>query len=83
MFIKYLTAIISAIFIFFAVFLLLGLGLSIVIPSKWFDIYINLGLLTANIPSIISAVISAIAATYTFKASLHAKTGKLYRKNPQ
>ena len=80
MFIKYLTAIVSAIFIFLMVFILMALGLSLVMPSKWFDIVINLGLLSANIPSIISAIISSVAATYTFKASLHAKTGVLYRK---
>ena len=77
---KYSTAIVSSIFIFFAVFLLLGLGLAAVVPAKWFDVYINLGLLEANIPSLISGIISAIAATYTFKASLHSKTGVLYRK---
>jgi hypothetical protein len=80
MFIKYITATVSSIFIFAAVFLLLGLGLSFVMPSKWFDIVINPGLLKANIPSILSAILAAVAATYTFKASLHSKTGRLYRK---
>ena len=42
MLVKYIVAIVSSIFIFFAVFLLLGLVLASVIPGKWFDIYINL-----------------------------------------
>jgi hypothetical protein len=41
---------------------------------------LNLGILSANVPSIIAAVIASIAATHTFRASLRSKSFKLYRR---
>jgi hypothetical protein len=77
---KYLTALLSSIFVFLGVWLLSGLALSFVLPSRWWEIEIGIGLVRGNIPGIAAGVFGAIAATYTFKASLHAKTGRLYRK---
>ncbi|MHC4156240.1 MAG: hypothetical protein ACYST6_15155 [Planctomycetota bacterium] len=77
---KYLTALLSSIFIFLGVWLLSGLALSFLLPSGWWQIEIGIGLARGNIPSILAGVLAAVAATHTFKASLRAKTGKLYKK---
>ena len=77
---KYATAIISAIFIFVMVFILMGIVFAWVFPKDWWQITINLGLLSANLPSMIAIILGGLAATATFRASLNAKTGKLYRK---
>ncbi|MBN1392389.1 MAG: hypothetical protein JW947_06250 [Sedimentisphaerales bacterium] len=77
---KYLVSTVSAVFIFFAAWFILGFFFAAVLPISWFDIEIQIGSLTANIPSLLSIVGASIAATSTFKASLSAKTGKLYRR---
>jgi hypothetical protein len=77
---KYVTAIVGSIFIFLAVSFLVGMVLLFIMPSTWTHAEIQIGALRANVPSLIGIILGCIAARYTFKASLHAKTGKLYTK---
>lgn len=77
---KYVTALLSSIFIFLGVCFLSGLVFIYVMPSVWWHTEIGVGSIRANIPSLVAVLMGAIAATYTFKASLHAKTGRLYKK---
>jgi hypothetical protein len=79
-FLKYVTALISGVLMFVLSFVIIGLILNIILPEKLYDVKINLYLLKANIISFISLIIGGIIATATFKASLNAKTGRLYRK---
>jgi len=78
---KYIVAFISALFIFATCFILCGLVTSMLIPFSWSVTIVAIGPLDANIASLLSLVLSSIAATMTFKASLTAKTGKLSRKS--
>ncbi len=77
---KYVAAIISSFIIFVAVWFLSVLLLIMVFPVSWCQFEITIGFITANLPSLIGLFIGTIAAKYTFTASLHAKTGELYRK---
>lgn len=77
---KYVTAILASIFIFLGVSFLAGLILLSVIPPAWTQVGVQIGLLRANIASLISIIFGGIVATYTFRASLSSKTGRLYRK---
>jgi uncharacterized membrane protein len=77
---RYVAAIISSIIIFVAVWFLFGLFFIVVLPENWCQFEITIGAITATIPSLIGLFIGIIAAKYTFTASLHAKTGQLYRK---
>jgi len=77
---KYVIPIISSVFIFICVGILVGILLALICPKAWFDIVLDLGLLSANVPSIIATVIASIAATHTFRASLRAKSFKLYKR---
>lgn len=77
---KYVAAIISSIIIFVAVWFLSGLFFIMVLPESWCRFEITIGFITANLPSLFGMLIGIIAAKYTFTASLHAKTGVLYRK---
>lgn len=77
---KYVTAMLSAVFIFICVGLLSGIFLALVCPKSWFEIELNLGFLTTNVPSLIAILIASSAATHTFRASLRAKTFKLHQK---
>jgi len=77
---KYVTAILSGIFMFLAVLFLLGLAFLYIMPATWWEIEFGIGLMSGNVPCAIAAVIAAVVAIYTFKTSLCAKTGKLYRK---
>ena len=76
---KYITAIISGLFIFVCMGLLLGTLVALVCPKAWFSIEIDFGLLSTNIPSIIVIVIASLTATHTFRASLHAKSFRFYK----
>lgn len=76
---KYVTAVLASAFIFLAVFVLTGLLLFAVLPRSYLEFGIELGATTVNIPSVIAFLLAAFAATYTFKASFYAKTGKLYK----
>lgn len=67
---------------FFAVGLLSGLVLAVVVPSKWWNIYLEIGSLQANIPSLIAFGLGSLAATHSFRATLKAEDKK-YRKNKE
>jgi hypothetical protein len=75
---RYFTAIFSGIFMFFAVWFLLGLFFLFLMPASWREI--ETGFVEGGIPSLLAAILAGMGATYTFKASLHAKTGRLYKK---
>lgn len=76
---KHVTAFLASVFMFWAVFFLSGIALYFVVPRSWWQIEVQIGSFNANLPSMIAFILGGITATYTFKASLHAKTGKLYR----
>lgn len=77
---RYVTALLSGLLIFLCVWFLSGLILVHLVPHNWWDTEIGFGLMRGNIPSIIAAILAAIAATHTFRASLHSKSGRLYKK---
>ncbi|MGD0077748.1 MAG: hypothetical protein ABSB91_03865 [Sedimentisphaerales bacterium] len=73
---RYVVAVVGSLIIFIGTGLILGLILAMICPISWSQTYINLGLLSANIPSLIAFVIACLAATHTFRASLRIKTKK-------
>ncbi len=77
---KYLAALLSSALVLVAIWFLVGFLISVVFPGNWRYLEITIGGLTANLPSLIGLVIGIFAARHTFRASLHAKTGRLYRK---
>ena len=77
---KYVVAILSSVFIFIAVGILVGIILGLTFPKAWCSIVLNVGLFSANLPALIAAIIAGLAATHTFRASLRAKSFKLYKK---
>jgi len=77
---RYVTAILSALFIFVGVGFLSGILLALICPKAWSGIEVNLGFLSTNVPTLIAIVIASGAATHTFRASLRAKTFRLYKK---
>ena len=77
---KYVTAILSGLFIFVCVGILSGILLALIYPKAWFGIDLNLGLLTTNVPSLITIAIAGVAATHTFRASFRAKTFRLDKR---
>ena len=79
-FMKYVVAMISSVFIFICVGILVGILLALICPKSWFDTVLDLGFLSANVSSIIAAFIASLAATHTFRTSLRAKSFKLYKK---
>ena len=76
---KYVTATLSGMFMFICSGLLCGILLGLVCPRGWFAIELNLGLFSANVPSLIATLIAGAAATHTFRASLRARAFKLYK----
>ncbi len=78
--VKYLSAVISAVFILLATSIVSEIILMLILPERVRDIYVTIGLLEANIPSLLAIFIGAVAATLSFKASFKAKTGRLYIK---
>jgi len=80
---KYFTALLSSLFIFLCVWLLASLGFSLILPSRWSELEIGIGLIRGNLLGLLGGLLGAIAATFTFKASLQAKTGRLYIKKPK
>jgi len=78
---RYVTAILASLFMFLAVGFLCALALLFIIPPSWAQTQIGIGWLGGNLSSVAGAVLGALAATYTFRASLHAKTGRLYRRS--
>ena len=77
---KYVTALLSALFIFVCAGFLSGILLTLICPKAWFGIELNLGFLTTNVPSVIAILVASGAATQTFRASLRAKAFRLYKK---
>jgi hypothetical protein len=73
---KYLVAIVGALVIFIASGILLGILLFFICPRSWWETYLNLGLLSANVPSLIAFVIATLAAAHSFRASIRIKTKK-------
>jgi hypothetical protein len=76
---RYVTAVIGSLFMFLAVTLLSGLLLMFVLPRDWAEIEVIVGPTSGNLVSIIAFTFGGIAATHTFRASLKARTGRLYR----
>jgi hypothetical protein len=76
---KYITATLSGVFIFVCSGLVFGTLLAMICPKSWFGVELDLGLLSANIPPLVTVVIASAAATHTFRASLRARAFKLYR----
>jgi hypothetical protein len=77
---KYITAILSGLFMFVCVGFLFGILLALICPKAWFGIELNLGLLSTNLPTLIAIVIAGLVATHTLRASLQGKTFRLYKK---
>jgi len=71
---KYFVAIVGGLIIFIGAWLISGILLAMILPVSWSQTWINLGLLSTNIPSLIAFVIAGLAATHTFRASLRIKT---------
>jgi hypothetical protein len=68
---------------FLAVGFLCALALLLILPASWAQTEIRIGLLGGNLPSAGGAFLGALAAVYTFRASLKAKTGRLYRRRQE
>ena len=79
---KVLVALISSLFIFVPVWLIVSVVVALVWPDS-LTRELSVGILTANIASLIGLIAAGLAATNTFRASLKAKTGKLYRENKE
>ena len=77
---KYITALLSSLFIFVCVEFLSITLLVFICPKSWFWFELKLGMLSANIPFVIATVIASVIATHTFHASLHSKRFKLYKR---
>lgn len=77
---KVLVALMSSLFIFVPVWLIVSILVAFVWPYSLTAV-LTVGIVTANIASLIGLIAAGLAATHTFRASLNAKTGKLYRKN--
>jgi len=77
---RYVTGILGGMFVFVGVWLIAGLILCVVLPQSLVAAEVGIGWLRGNVPSVIGMVLGGLAATHTFKASLNAKTGKLYGK---
>jgi hypothetical protein len=77
---RYVTAVLSSVFMFLAVGLLCALALLFILPAHWAQMEVRIGSLGANMPSLAGLFLGALAATYTFRASLKARTGRLYRR---
>jgi len=77
---KLLTAIAASVFIFLTVTFVVGLVLLYILPSAWSRVGIEIGAFHTNVPTLTGVALGSFCAMCTFKASFHAKTGKLYRK---
>ncbi|MBC8481466.1 MAG: hypothetical protein H8D47_02220 [Planctomycetes bacterium] len=76
---KYITAFLASLFMFAAIWFVLGFTFSVVMPVSWSNIIIKMGPVVTNIPYLAAMVLGGGVATYTFRASLHAKSFKLYK----
>jgi len=73
---KYVVAVAGSLIIFIGAGLVSGIVLAMICPKHWWETYIDLGLLSANIPSLIAFVIASLAATHSFRSSLLVKSKK-------
>ena len=76
---RYVVAIVASIFMFAATWFLSGLVLLFVLPERWSQISLSVGGLQGNLVSVLGAVVGGAVAVHTFRASLKAKTGRLFR----
>jgi len=58
----------------------IGVVSVMVLPASLRSREVELGLLSTNLPSLIAFILASLAATHSFRASLHPKKGKLHRK---
>jgi uncharacterized protein YacL len=75
---KKIVALLSSIFMFVVTWFISSLLIALVWSYSRTEI--TIGSLTTNIAGLIGLIIAGLVATHTFRASLNAKTGKLYKK---
>jgi len=75
---KYISAVCAGLFMFLGGSLLAGLAFIFILPRSFWEINIHLGLIDANLPSLMAVFIGSIVGMMSFKASFNAKTGRLY-----
>ncbi len=75
---KYLVALVSSFLMFVFTWLLVAVPLAVWVPVTQQQIVFEY--LVTNIASLVGFIIGGLVATQTFRASLKAKTGKLYRE---
>jgi uncharacterized protein YacL len=78
---KKVVAFISALFMFVLTWFISGMLIAVV--WEYSRTEIRLGSLGTNIAGLIGLLVATLVATHTFRASLKAKTGKLYKKNKE
>lgn len=75
---RMIVGLLSSIFMFVFTWFLSGMLIVLVLPFSRKEIVI--GSLTTNIAGLIALIIAGLVATQTYRASLNAKTGRLYKK---
>jgi len=78
---RYVVAIAASAFMFAATWFLSGLVLLFVFPERWSQMNLSIGGLHGNLAGILGALIGAAAAVHTFRTSLTARTGRLFRRS--
>ena len=76
---KMIVALLSSIFMFVVTWFISSMIIAMVWSYSRTEI--TIGFLTTNIAGLLSLIIASLVARQTFRASLHAKTGKLYKKD--
>lgn len=75
---KKIVALLSSVFMFVVTWFISSMLIALVWSYSRTEI--TIGFLTANLAVLLSLIIAVLVAIQTFRASLHSKTGKLYRK---
>ena len=78
---KIFVAIVSSLFIFLLVWFLSSMLIAVL--WNYSQKQVVIGSLVTDISSLIGLALAGLAATQTFKASLKAKTGRLYRRKKE
>lgn len=78
---KYIVAFISSFLMFLLTWLLVAIPLAVLVPYTQKQIVFEY--LITNIASLVGFIVGGLVATQTFRASLKAKTGKLYREDQE
>lgn len=78
---KILVAFISSFIMFVMTWLLVAIPLAVLIPYTQKQIVVEY--MVTNIASLVGFILGGLVATQTFRASLKAKTGKLYREEEE